>query len=90
MKLSGGEEGNDGAEPLVGIEVVWDRHRADEVLLKARLDRRLDLLDAANDVFDLAPCGDVQERDAGAGARRVPGRGDPLRVAIGDSPRTSA
>jgi hypothetical protein len=36
---------------------VRDRHGLDEVLLEARLDGRLDLLDPAHDALDLASCG---------------------------------
>ena len=49
---------------------VGEGHRLDEMLLEARLDRGLDLLDPPDDVLDLAPRGGAEQRDQGAGARR--------------------
>ncbi len=73
-------------EPRVRVDVVRDRHRLHEVLLEARLDRGLDLLDPAHDLLDLGAGGAVQERDARARPRGVPGCGDSLGVAVGDEP----
>ena len=78
-----GRQGDDGAQPLVGIGVVRDRHRTDEELLEARLDGRLDLLDAPHDLLDLGARGAVEQRDARAGAGGVAGRGDVGGVAVG-------
>ena len=73
-----------GAQPLVGIGVVRDRHRADEELLEARLDGGLDLLDPPHDLLDLGAGGAVEQRDPGTGARSVAGRGDVGGIAVGD------
>ena len=56
--------------------LVRERHRLDEVLLEARLDRGLDLLDPPDDAFDLGPRGARQQRDERAGPGRVAGRAD--------------
>ena len=61
-----------------------DRHRVDEVLLEAWLDRRLDLLDPPDDVLDLGARRPVEQRDARTGAGGVAGRGDVRRIAVGD------
>ena len=63
-----------------------DRHRLDEVLLEARLDRRLDLLDATHDALDLAPGRAGQQRDQRPGAGGVAGRPDAIEVAVRDEP----
>ena len=64
--------------------LVREGHRLDEVLLEARLDRGLDLLDAPHDALDLRPRRARQERDERAGAGRVAGRPDVGEVAVGD------
>ena len=61
-----------------------ERHRLDEVLLEAGLDRGLDLLDPADDALDLRPRRAGQERDQCARPGRVAGRSDAGEVAIGD------
>ena len=61
-----------------------DRHRLDEVLLEARLDRGLDLLDAAHHVLDLAPGGAGQQRDQRAGPGGVARGPDTVDVAVRD------
>jgi hypothetical protein len=63
---------------------VGERHRLDEVLLKARLDGGLDLLDGPDDLLDLASRGSRQERDQGACPRRVSGGLDVGQVGVGD------
>ena len=63
-----------------------ERHRLDEVLLEARLDRGLDLLDAPDDPLDLAPRRARQQGDQRAGPGRIPGRADVVEVAVGDEP----
>src|SRR4051794_36750543 len=67
-----------------GIGGVRDRHRVDEMRLESRLERRLDLLDAAHHLADLAARGGVEERDAGAGARRIAGGRHLVERAVGD------
>src|SRR3954453_6267493 len=64
--------------------LVRDRHGGNEVLLEAGLDRGLDLLDPLDHALDLGPGAPVQERDAGARARRVPGRAHLVERAVGD------
>ena len=54
------------------------------MLLEARLDRGLDLVDMGDERLDLAAGGDVEERDPRAGAGGVAGRGDLGEVAVGD------
>src|SRR5262245_29898926 len=54
------------------------------MLLKARFDRGLDLLDAANDVLDLRARTAVEQCDPSARPGGVPGRRDSLGVAVGD------
>ena len=66
--------------------LVRERHRLDEVLLEARLDGGLDLLDAPDDAFDLGPRGARQQGDQRAGPGRVAGRADVGEVAVGDEP----
>ena len=66
-------------EPRVRIDVVRDRHRVDEELLEARLDRSLHLLDATHDVLDLGSRCPVEERDSRSGARGVARSGDAAR-----------
>ena len=61
-----------------------DGHGLDEVLLEPRLDRRLDLLDAAHDAFDLAPGRARQQRDQRPGAGGVAGGSDAVEVAVRD------
>ena len=61
-------------------------HRLDEVLLEARLDGGLDLLDAPDDALDLGPCRARQERDERTGPGRVAGRPDVGEIAVGDQP----
>ena len=78
-----GRQGDGGAQPLVGVGVVRDRHRTDEELLEARLDRGLDLLDAAHDLLDLGAGRAVEQRDARAGAGGVAGRRDVGGIAVG-------
>src|SRR5580700_8452956 len=56
-----------------GIRRMRDRHRLDEMRLEGGLDRGLDLLDPAHHLADLAARGGVDERDAGARARRIAG-----------------
>ena len=63
-----------------------DRHRFDEVRLKARLDGGLDLLDSAYRALDLGPRAPIEQRNPGAGAGRVPGRGDVLQGAVRHQP----
>ena len=63
---------------------VRDGVGGDEMLLEAGLDRGLDLVDAGDERLDLAAGGDVEQRDAGAGAGGVAGGGDPGEVAVGD------
>ena len=72
------------AQPRVRSGQMRDRHRFDEVLLEARLDGRLDLLDAPHERFDVAARAVVEQRDAGAGAGRVAGGADAVEVAIGN------
>ena len=72
------------APVAIGVDVVRDRHRIDEVLLEARLDGGLDLLDAPHDLLDLGAGGAVQERDPGTGAGGVPGGSDLLGIAVRD------
>src|SRR5579872_6896680 len=72
------------AKVLERVDLVRDRHGGDEMLLEARLDRRLDFFDSAHHVFDLAPRGGVEQRDARARPRRVAGGGDFGEIAIGD------
>src|SRR5262245_34564063 len=59
-----------------------DAHRADEVLLEARLGRGLDLLDAPDDVFDFYAGGAIEQGDAGAGASGVAGAGHVLGLTV--------
>src|SRR4029453_660794 len=59
-----------------------DRQRVHEVLLEARLDGSLDLLDATYELLDLGARRAVQERDARASPRCAPGGRDLLRVAV--------
>ena len=63
-----------------------ERHRLDEVLLEARLDRGLDLLDPADDALDLGPRRAGQQGDERAGPGGVAGRSDAGQVAVGDQP----
>ena len=69
---------------------VRDRHRLDEVLLEARLDRGLDLLDPADDALDLAPRRARQQGDERARPGRVAGRPDVAGSQSGISPRIIA
>ena len=62
---------------------MGDRHRLHEVLLEARLDRGLDLLDRTDHSFDLGARGAVQERDPRARAGGVPGGRHAGRIAVG-------
>ena len=77
-----------GRDPLgqvrEGVLLVGKRHRGDEMALEVGLDRRLDLIDAPHDALDLRPRGEVEERDAGAGSRRVAGARDLREIAIGN------
>src|SRR3954470_12144051 len=61
-----------------------DPHGADEVFLEPRLGRRLDLLDAADDVLDLVASRAVEQGDARAGAGGVARAGDVLGLAVGN------
>ena len=72
------------AEVREGGGRVRDGVGGDEMLLEARLDGGLDLVDAGDERLDLAAGGDVEERDAGAGAGGVAGGGDAGEVAVGD------
>ena len=63
--------------------LVGEGHRLDEVLLEARLDRGLDLLDLADDRLDLAPGRAREEGDERAGPGRVAGRAGMGEVAVG-------
>ena len=65
---------------------MGERHRLDEVLLEARLDGGLDLLDLADDAFDLDAGRARQQRDQRAGPGRIPGRCHVGEIAIGDEP----
>ena len=80
MKATSGS----GAEVREGGGRVRDGVGGDEMLLEARLDRGLDLVDAGDERLDLAAGGDVEERDARAGAGGVAGGGDAGEVAVGD------
>ena len=79
-----GRQRDDPLEIGAGGRPVRDRHRLDEMLLEPRLDRGLDLLDAADDGLDLAPGGARQQGDQRAGAGRVAGRPDARQVAVRD------
>src|SRR5439155_27114772 len=68
------------------VAAVRDRHRGDEMLLEAGLDRGLDLLDPADDVLDLASRGAREKRDEGARAGRVACGADVREIAIRDEP----
>src|SRR5580704_14757151 len=61
------------AQVRKSVRLVGDRHRGDEEGLEVRLDRGLDLLDLPHRTFYLGAGGEVQERDAGAGAGGVAG-----------------
>src|SRR6056297_447834 len=65
---------DDAAQGLEPVHRVRHRRGGDEMLLKARLYRGLDLLDAAHDILYLEPCSPVEKRDprtcAGGVARR--------------------
>ena len=61
-------------------------HGVDEVLLEARLDRGLDLLDSSDDRLDLPLRRARQERDQRARPGGVAGRPDVGQVAVGDQP----
>jgi hypothetical protein len=65
---------------------MGDRHGLDEMLLEARLDGGLDLLDATDDALDLPPCRAGQQRDQRSCAGSVAGRPDPSEIAVGDQP----
>ena len=69
-----------------GGRLVREGHRLDEMLLEARLDRGLDLLDPPDDALDLGPGLPRQERDQRAGPGRVAGRLDVGQVAVGHEP----
>ena len=74
-----------------GGRLVREGHRLDEVLLEARLDGGLDLLDPPDDALDLGPRRARQQRDERARSRprcRPSGRGP--RSQSGMSPRTIA
>src|SRR5262249_50728962 len=77
-------ESDSGRQARIGIRLVRDRHRANEVLLEARLDGRLDLLDPADDLLDLRARAAVEQRDPRTRTRGVAGRGDPIRLAVRD------
>ena len=79
-----GRQRHDPLQVRVRRRPVRDRHRLDEMLLEARLDRGLDLLDAAHDGLDLAPRGARQQRDQRTRAGGVAGRPDAGEVAVGD------
>ena len=81
---SAGGQRHDLAQLSIGRGLVRNRHRLDEMRLEARLDRGLDLLDAADEFLDRGAGGGIEERDARPGAGGVAGRGDGLQVAVGD------
>ena len=54
--------------------LVRNRHGLDEVVLKARFDRRFDFFDAPDQGLDDPACGGIEERDARAGTGGVAGR----------------
>ena len=54
-------------------------HRGDEFILEFGVDRRLNLVDRAHDLFDLGAREKVDERDARAGACRVAAARRPWR-----------
>ena len=60
-----------------------NRHRLDEVMLKARLDRGLDLLDAPHQGLDDAARGRIEQRDARAGAGGIARRAHLRQIAVG-------
>ncbi len=79
-------QGHDRGQSRRRLGRVRDAHRTDEMLLEARLDRGLDLLDPADDVLDLRAGGAVQQRDPRPRARRVARGRHVLRVAVGHQP----
>ncbi len=69
---------------------MGQRHRRDEVLLKPRLDRGLDLLDAPHHLLDLGARPAVEQRDPGAGAGGIAAAETLARSQSGISPRIIA
>ena len=61
---------------------MGNRHRLDEVLPKARLDRGLDLLDATRHVFDPYARSLVEQRDTHSCAGGIAGRSHVLQRAV--------
>ena len=62
----------------------WESPSRRRIGLEVRLDRRLDLLDSAHDVFDLGARGEVQQRDARARPGRIAAACDLGEIAIGN------
>jgi hypothetical protein len=71
-----------------GLLATGDRHRRDEVFLKARFNGRLDFYDIADLLLDKRTRFPIEQCDAGTCARGIASRRNLFEIALGDQPES--